>query len=47
MLTTGAETTFTLIITIAGARVIIKVLGHQHRWLAGGYNRETGLFGGG
>ena len=29
-----------LIITLAGAQLIIKVLGHQHRWLAGGYDLE-------
>ena len=28
----------------AGARVIIKVKGHQHRWLAGGYDLEIGHF---
>ena len=26
------------------ARVIIKVLGHQHWWLAGGYDLEIGHF---
>ena len=26
------------------ARVIIKVKGHQYRWLAGGYNLEIGHF---
>ena len=25
-------------------RVIIKVKGHQHRWLAGGYDLEIGHF---
>ena len=28
--------------SLAGARVIIKVLGHQHWWLAGGYDLEIG-----
>ena len=28
--------------SLAGARVIIKVLGYQHRWLAGGYDLEIG-----
>ena len=37
-------TTFTLIITLAGTWVIIKVSGHQHRWLAGGYDLEIGHF---
>ena len=27
---------------LAGARAIIKVLGHQRWWLAGGYDLETG-----
>ena len=30
--------------SLAGARAIIKVLGHQHQWLAGGYNLEKGYF---
>ena len=30
--------TDTLIIAWALARVIIKVLGHQHQWFPGGYN---------
>ena len=29
---------------LAGARAIIKVLGHQHWWLAGGYDLEIGHF---
>ena len=29
-----------LIITLAGTLAIIKVSGHQHRWLAGGYDLE-------
>ena len=29
-------------IEAAGARVIIKVLGHQYRWSAGGYDLEIG-----
>ena len=28
--------------SLAGARVIIKVLGHQYRWLAAGYDLEMG-----
>ena len=28
----------------AGTQVIIKVQGHQHRWLAGGYDLEIGPF---
>ena len=31
-----------MLITGAGARVIIKVPGHQHQWLAGGYDLEIG-----
>ena len=30
--------------SLAGARVIIKVLGHQYQCLAGGYNLERGPF---
>ena len=37
--TTGADDP-----SLAGTRVIIKVSGHQHRWLAGGYNLEIGHF---
>ena len=33
-------TTGTLIITLVGARSVIKVAGHQYRWFAGGYNLE-------
>ena len=29
-------------LTTAGAWTIIKVLGHQYRWLAGGYDLEIG-----
>ena len=39
LLTTGTDDS-TLITAQASARVIIKVKGHQHRWLAGGYNLE-------
>ena len=28
--------------SLAGVRVIIKVSGHQYRWLAGGYDLEIG-----
>ena len=34
LLTTGADDPSN---SLAGARVIIKVSGHLHRWLAGGY----------
>ena len=34
----------TLIITLAGNRVIIKVSGHQYQWLVGGYNLEIERF---
>ena len=27
--------------------LVIKVLGHQYQWLAGGYDLEIGLFRGG
>ena len=27
--------------SLSGAHVIIKVSGHRHRWLAGGYDLET------
>ena len=30
--------------SLAGALVIIKVSGHQYRWLAGGYDLEIGRF---
>ena len=33
-----------LLTTIAGTRVIIKLLGHKHRWLTGGYDLEIGHF---
>ena len=35
LLTTGTGDT-----SLAGALAIIKVLGHQYRWLAGGYDLE-------
>ena len=28
-------------ITLVGAQLIIKVSGHQHQWLAGGYDGNT------
>ena len=34
-------------IVITGTRALIKVLGHQHRWLAGDYDLEIGHFRGG
>ena len=43
LLTTGDDD-LTLIITLTGAQAIIKVSGHQHWWLAGGYNLEIGHF---
>ena len=39
LLTTGADDP-----SLADARVIIKVSGHQYRWLAGGYDLEIGHF---
>ena len=39
LLTTGTDD-----LSLAGARGIIKVLGHQYRWLAGGYDLEIGHF---
>ena len=29
---------------LVGAQVMIKVSGHHHRWLAGGYNLEIEYF---
>ena len=40
----GADNSQTLIIAQAPARVIIKVKGHLHQWLAGGYHLEIGHF---
>ena len=40
LITTGPD-------DLAGALTIIKVLGHQHWWLAGGYDLEIGYFRGG
>ena len=40
-------TTSTYDPSLAGARVIIKVKDHQHKWLAGGCNLEIGHFRGG
>ena len=31
-------------VTGAGAQAIIKMLGHQDRWLAGGYDMDIGPF---
>ena len=36
-----------LLLSLAGTWAIIKVSGHQHRWLAGGYDLEIGHFRGG
>ena len=36
----------TLLYAPAGARAIIKVSGHQHQWLAGGYEKHQWLAGG-
>ena len=33
-----------MITKFAGTQAMIKVLGHQHRWLAGGYDLEIGHF---
>ena len=44
LLTTGTDDPDTLIIAWAPARVMIKVSGHQYRWLAGGYDRDSGWF---
>ena len=40
----GADDLTLLIITFDGAWAMIKVLDHQHQWLAGGYDLETGQF---
>ena len=40
-LTTGADDPI-LMLVLAGARAIIKVTGHLHRYLAGGYDLEIG-----
>ena len=42
MLTTGADDP-----SLAGTRAIINVSGHQHRWLAGGYDLEKDILRGG
>ena len=42
LLTTGIDDP-----SLAGAWVIIKVSGHQHWWLAGGWDLEVGLFASG
>ena len=39
LLTTSADDP-----SLAGTWAIIKVSGHQHRWLAGGYDLEIGHF---
>ena len=39
LLTTGADDP-----SLAGTQAIIKVSGHQHWWLAGGYDLEIGHF---
>ena len=44
LLTTGADDPTTLIIACVPVRVIIKVLGNLHRWLAGGYDLEMQHF---
>ena len=33
--------------SLTGAQVIIRVRGHQHCWLAGGYDLQVGHFRGG
>ena len=42
LLTISTDDPSLLITTLAGARAIIKVLGHQYWWLAGGYDLEIG-----
>ena len=37
-------TTMPLLKMSSGARAIIKASGHQHWWLAGGYDLEIGHF---
>ena len=37
-------TTYTDDPSLADARMIIKVLGHQYRWLTDGYDLEIGHF---
>ena len=39
MLTAGTDDP-----SLVGARMIIKVLGHQYQWLAGGYDLEISHF---
>ena len=39
LLTTGTDDP-----SLADARAIIKVKGHQYQWLAGGYDLEIGHF---
>ena len=39
LLTTGTDDP-----SLAGTQVIIKVSGHQHQWLAGGYDLGIGHF---
>ena len=46
LLSTGTNDP-SLIITLAGNLAIINVLGHQHWWLAGGYDWEIVHFRGG
>ena len=43
MLATSKNVDFQVMST-AGAWVIIKVLGHQYQWLAGGYDLEMEHF---
>ena len=44
LITTGTDDQTLAIITLTGTWAIIKVPGHQHRWLAGGYELEMGHF---
>ena len=39
LLTTGSDDP-----SLAGTRAMIKVSGHQYRWLAGGYDLEMDIF---
>ena len=42
LLTNRCRSHDTLIIALAGTLAIIKVLDHQHQWLAGGYDLAIG-----
>ena len=44
LLTIGADDPDSVIVARVLVRVIIKVKGHHHRWLVGGYDLEIGHF---